>query len=124
MINVDRGNWTTDLTSFNHVEIGLNSSKKYLNKLFSLLNSNKINSSLIIYPWPRQIYFGDNFHENYWKNFSLKNNINFFSLYDYFPGSNKNQIILDNFIPGDVHWNKKGNQLIFNAIIESKIFKN
>ena len=124
MINVDRGNWTSNKVTFNHVAAGLDSSKIYLNKLFNLLSDKNIDGHLIIYPWPRQIYIADKFHQTYWKKFSSNNNIKYLSLYNLFEGSNKIKIIFDNFIPGDVHWNKKGHNLIFNAIIKSNIIKN
>ena len=52
------------------------------------------------------------------KNF-IDNNIKFFSLYESFSTENinKREFILDNFIFGDIHWNKKGNKKVFNQLI-------
>ena len=92
-------------------------SDKYLKKLFNLLKKNQIESYLIIYPWPTQIEYGDDRHAPYWENFSKKNNINLINLYDIFKNNNQKQLIYENFIYGDIHWNKKGNLKVFNEIM-------
>ena len=124
MINVDRGNWTRENKLSFQAEIGLKSSEKYLDLLFSLLNKKKIKSYLIIYPWPSQIYYNDNFHKNYWAEFSIKKNVNFLNFYPYFTKGNKIKTINNNFIPGDVHWNKNGTHVMFEAIKEMNILRN
>ena len=77
---------------------------------------------MIIYPWPTQIFYGDDKHETYWKKFSKKNNINFISLYDQFQNNNKRKFIIGNFILGDVHWNKNGTIRIFKGLDKKDIF--
>jgi len=54
-----------------------------------VLKKNNIDSYLIVYPWPSQIYFKDEFHEPYWKNFSEEQNIDFISLYPLFSNADK-----------------------------------
>ena len=119
MTHIDRGYWTFDQKTFNEIELGLKQSEKYLKKLFNLLNKNNIPSTLIIYPWPTQILYGDKFHQNYWLNFSNENNINFLSLYEVFKSNDNRRFILKNFIYGDIHWNKKGTELIFKEVIKN-----
>ena len=120
MTHIDRGFWTYDEERYLEIQKGLEQSDKYLRKLFDLLNENQIESYLIIYPWPAQIKYGDTKHEPYWKNFSYLNNINLINLYNSFQDENKRELIFENFIYGDIHWNKKGTLKIFNEII-SKI---
>ena len=117
MTHIDRGFWTFSDEKYSEVTIGLEQSKKYLKKLFKLLNENKVDSYLIIYPWPTQIEFGDTKHSPYWENFSSINNINLINLYNIFQSKNKTEFIFENFIYGDVHWNKKGTLKVFNEII-------
>tara|TARA_B110000003_G_C16575122_1_gene505840 strand:+ start:163 stop:1293 length:1131 start_codon:yes stop_codon:yes gene_type:complete len=117
MTHIDRGYWTFDENSYFEVQDGLQQSEKYLKKLFKLLDENNIKSNLIVYPWPTQIQFGDTKHIVHWKNFSEFNNINFVSLYDVFQSVDKRKLIFDNFIYGDIHWNKKGTLKVFNEII-------
>jgi len=117
MLSIDRGAWTQNEDSFNYVSDGVKKTKFNLKRLFKLLDSNNIESTLIIYPWPNQIYYGDKYHQSIWEEFSNKNNINFISLYPEFLKSNAKETILENFILGDIHWNKKGNQIIANQIL-------
>ncbi len=117
MTHIDRGFWTYSNEKYLEVKRGLDQSSLYLKKLFNLLDKKQIDSYLIIYPWPAQIEYGDSRHAPYWKNFSEMNNINLINLYDIFENKNKRQFIFENFIYGDIHWNKKGNLKIFNEII-------
>ena len=117
MTNIDRGYWTFDESTFNHIKKGLSQSEKYLEKLFFLLDNNNIKSYLIIYPWPTQIQFGDTRHEPYWKAFAKKNEINLVNLYQDFKSDDKRKFIFNNFIFGDIHWNKAGNIRILKALI-------
>lgn len=118
MTHVDRGYWTFNEKKYAHVKNGIKQSEIYLNKLFNLLNENNIKSHLVIYPWPTQIHFGDTKHEKFWKEFAKKNNINFLSLYDSFSANKSRKFILDNFIYGDIHWNKKGTKIVLDEIIK------
>ena len=117
MTHIDRGFWTYDDINYSEVKKGLDQSSKYLKKLFNLLDEKQIDSHLIIYPWPAQIEYGDIKHAPYWENFSQLNNINLINLYDIFKKENKRQLIYENFIYGDIHWNKKGTLKVFNEII-------
>ena len=116
MTHIDRGFWTFNEDKYLEVSQGLAQSEKYLKKLFELLNKNKIDSYLIIYPWPAQILYGDKKHSPFWEKFSKSNNINLINLYDIFKSENNREFIFDNFIYGDIHWNKKGTLKVFNEI--------
>jgi len=118
MTHIDRGFWTFNEDKYLEVSQGFAQSEKYLKKLFELLNQNKIDSYLIIYPWPAQIQYGDKKHSPFWEKFSKSNNINLINLYDIFKSENNREFIFDNFIYGDIHWNKKGTLKVFNEIIK------
>lgn len=119
MTHIDRGFWTYNSAKFQEVEIGLKQAEEYLIKLFKLFKKNNIESTLIIYPWPTQIFYGDKFHQNYWEDFSKKNNIQFLSLYEKFNSNKKKQFIFENFIYGDIHWNKNGTKLVFEFLVDN-----
>lgn len=116
--HIDRSMWTFDKKySKKWEKKGLKKSEFYLKKLFDLLKKNNINSYLVIYPNPGQILFNKkNVHEQHWIKWSENNSVDLINLYDLFNGENKKSIINKYFIDGDVHWNKKGNLLIFNKI--------
>ena len=122
MLTIDRGYWTLDNDEYLKIQPGLKKADYFLKNLYKLLNENNIQSYLIIYPWPTQIFYGDEKHKNYWLNFSEKNGINFINLYDQFESTNKRKFILDNFIFGDIHWNKAGTIKIFNGLNEKGVF--
>ena len=116
MTHIDRGFWTFNEDKYLEVSQGLAQSEEYLKKLFELLNQNQVDSYLIIYPWPAQILYGDKKHSPFWEKFSKSNNINLINLYDIFKSENNREFIFDNFIYGDIHWNKKGTLKVFNEI--------
>lgn len=122
MLSIDRGAWTRDEDKFKEVKSGIEKTKFNLKRLFKLLDENNIESRLIIYPWPTQIYYGDEYHQKIWEKFSKENKINFVNLYSAFDSKDKKKVILDNFILGDIHWNKQGNKIIANEILKLKIF--
>jgi len=124
MTHIDRGYWTFNEEKFQEIKKGLKKSDYYLKKLFSLLKENSIKSHLIIYPWPTQIEFGDTKHINYWKKFALENKINLIDLYDEFSSEMPKDFILNNFIYGDIHWNKEGTKIVFDALFKKINFYN
>ena len=123
MIIEDRGYWTFNEKKFLEVQKGLQKSKFFLKKLNNLLVENNVKTYLIVYPWPAQILYGDSRHQLYWKKFSNDNNINFINLYDQFKGDDKREVILSNFIYGDIHWNKNGNLKILEGLSKNGIFE-
>jgi len=122
MTHVDRSAWTFDNKIFTDYKIGLNKSSKYLKKLTKLLENNKIEYDLVLYPHPSQIMYKDLYHEPFWADWANKNKVNLISMYPIFNQINKRQIILDTFIFGDLHWNKKGTKLVFEKLIEEVDF--
>jgi hypothetical protein len=123
MLIEDRGYWTFNEKKFLEVQKGLQKSKFFLKKLNNLLVENNVKTYLIVYPWPAQILYGDSRHQVYWEKFSNENNINFINLYDQFKGDNKREVILNNFIYGDIHWNKNGNHKILEGLSKNRIFE-
>ena len=123
MIIEDRGYWTMNEEKFSEVQEGLRKSKFFLEKLNNLLVENNVKTYLIVYPWPAQIVYGDFRHQVYWEKFSNDNNINFVNLYDQFQGDDKREVILNNFIYGDIHWNKNGNLKILEGLSKKRVFE-
>ena len=122
MTHIDRGFWTYNEETYSHILKGLNQSELKLKKLFELFEDHSIKSSLIIYPWPAQIHFGDIKHEPHWKKFSKENNIDFVNLYEIFNSNDSKNFILKNFILGDIHWNKSGTKLVLDEIVNTLKF--
>jgi len=121
MIYVDRSAWTFDENFFPNYQEGLQKSEIYMNKLIKLLKDNDIQINFVLYPHPSQIFYKDKYHRPYWINWAKKNNINYIDVYPEFIGKDKRLNILDTFIFGDLHWNKKGTKIIFDKLV-SEIF--
>ena len=94
---------------------GLMLAAKYMQELYDLCKQNQIKLKIAIYPWPSIISKRDlkNLQVDFWSSFCKKNDIEFIDLYPAFINSTPtDQIIRDFFIPGDVHWNQKGNSYV------------
>ena len=123
-INAERGNWTSDINLWKlYGKKGRELADFYLNNLLELCDDNKIRFTLVIYPWPNQIYYGYEsiLHRDFWSNWSETKNINFIDLFEFFENDNPENIIKSLFVDGDIHWNKKGHHYVYE-IMMSKYF--
>ncbi len=102
---------------------------KYMDKLVKLLQKKNIKSTIVVYPHVSQVWFEDlnSKHVKIWKSFSERNNINFIDLFPLFVETNVNndkkiEILKENYITDDTHFNKKGNKKIANYILNNYAF--
>ena len=128
VINHQANMWTYDTDYFDKEGFkGIELSKKYLLKLKDILDQQKIEFTLLIYPWPGQIYRNDNnlTHSNIWGNWASENNINFINLSPLFfkedlnSEENRLKIIDKYYLPGDMHLNKEGHKMIADYLIKT-----
>ena len=123
-IDIHRGSWTFNSKAYKEYgERGLNLSSKNMGNLLQLLRQHKIKLTVAIYPWPGQIYYDtiDSKQVLFWENWTSKNNVRFINHFNDFY-SLKDQIgakqLIENYyIPGDVHFNEKGNLLIKESFL-------
>ena len=118
---VERGNWINDNYYWKrHGAQGMEIAKKNLEKLIDICKKYKIEATLIIYPWPRQIVNANpnSIHRAVWRNWSKEKKIDFIDLNFYFKSSNPENLIEKYFIDGDIHWNKQGHKHIYQIILE------
>jgi len=130
VFNLDRSTWTSNNEANGYgllgVSGGIKKSLTYMNRLRQLLDEKDISLSIGIYPWPDQLSEMTNNLKNkirqveIWENFCLANCKEFFNL---FPVFNKYvaefgylNTYKNFYIDGDVHFNKKGNELIYKAL--------
>ena len=126
-----RGSWTFDSKAYKEYgERGLNISSKNMGKLLQLLRKHKIKLTMAIYPWPGQIYYDtiDSKQVLFWKNWTSKNNVGFINHFnDFFSLKDEigaEQLIENYYIPGDVHFNEKGNLLIKESFLNQYLHNN
>jgi hypothetical protein len=128
----NRALWThnQDLQWYGELGVngGVSQSLETMKKLKELLDKNDIKLSIGVYPWKTQLQKGDQNHRGVliWKDFCTLNScVNFINANPYFFDKvtkyGFNNTIENYYIPGDVHFNKLGNDVIFNIL--SKDFK-
>jgi lysophospholipase L1-like esterase len=105
---------------------GIISMKKYLNRLLKLLRSNGISLTIAVYPNPSLAYQGDlkPAHVKIWEEWCQENSIKFISFFPDFiktdiSNTEKLQVLKQYYLPGDLHFNKKGHKVIAHRFIES-----
>ena len=95
-----------------------------MNKLLSLLKENNIKMTLAVYPWPDQIYYDNASSKQvtHWKTWAQNNHIQFIDHFkDFFKikeSIDAKNIIEKYYVPGDVHFNGKGNSLIAEQFLK------
>jgi len=95
-----------------------------MTQLYNLLNEKGIDMSVAIYPWPQQLQNDsvNSIHVKYWENFcknKCKNFINFFPVFFNEMGETSFlNVYKKYYFWNDVHFNKKGHQLIADYLIK------
>ena len=126
-IDIDFGNGIIKNSKFTFVgndAVDLSGSKVYIENLFFLNVGDKLISAGERTEANIKKIEGKNSHIGIASkdgSITVAENIKFINLHPYFNGRNKEEIIYENFIKGDIHWNKKGTLLIFKAIKEKRI---
>ena len=115
-INHHHSLWTVrDELYRSYGRVGLETESYNLGELTKLLRKRGIKLTIAVYPWPDQIWYNDynSRQVTHWESWARENDVNFINLFPaFFSGNTKNarEIIEENYIPGDVHWNEKGHE--------------
>ena len=121
-----RANWTVDDKYYQEYAVrGKKRMKKYMDKLVQLTNENGIELTVVVYPWPSQIWYEDlnSLHVQIWEEWCNKNNVKFINLFPSFVKVNisdvqKLDIISKYFVPYDLHLNQEGNKVIADEFLK------
>ena len=116
-INRQRSLWTIDDKIFKEYgEKGLKKARHHMDLLYQLLQQHQITMSVAVYPWPDQILHADlsSRQVTYWEEWAKNNSVKFFNFFPsfIFPEIDPKEVIHENFIQGDVHWNERGHEVI------------
>lgn len=111
-----RARWTVDDKLFEaYGREGLARAADNMTRLHKLLLTYGIRLTIAVYPWPDQIVSNDleSIQVSYWREWADERNVRFLN---YFPcfiqGDGGDAVLEEYFIPGDVHWNERGHELI------------
>ena len=122
--------WTRDIDSPHYgkegVLGGIRKNLEYMRRLKQLLDKHNIKMTVVVYPWPAQLFFEDRDHlgMQIWKDFCIKEGCyNFIDanpfFFDEIQKSSKMEVIKKYYIHGDVHFNTEGNKAMFAVIDNS-----
>ena len=127
MADYQRGAWTYNPSSIGYgqggVKGGIEQSLRAMTKLSDLLRDKGINLSVGVYPWPSQLLYDTAASEqvHVWENFCKTRCVRFYNSFDsFFALKDKisaNKTIELYFVPGDVHHNRKGAEVIANDFL-------
>ncbi len=103
------------------IEFGKSESLKYINEIYKLGKKNNFTISLAIYPWPSQILYDTDTARKtlgqFWRDYcdnKCKYFINYLEVFhDLKKERSSENIVKDYYLKSDVHFNQKGNHLIF-----------
>ena len=96
-----------------------------MDKLLKLTTEEDIDLTVVVYPWPSQIWYEDlkSMHVQIWHDWCEENEVKFINLFPAFIKININEaqkldIISKYFVPYDLHFNKEGNKLVADEFIK------
>lgn len=132
IFDLPRSRWTYDSQSEGYGELGvqdgIDKALDYMDRLHDLLERHGIRLSVGVYPWPAQLKELENstavnLQSRIWQKFCLDKCAYFIDLFPKFAELVANKgvesVYRDYYIAGDVHFNEKGNALIFTALGET-----
>ena len=119
--------WTRNIDSQHYgkagVSGGIRRCLEYTRRLKQLLDKRNIKMTIVVYPWPTQLFFEDREHlgMQIWKDFCIKEDCHNFIdanqfFFDEIQKSSKMEVIEKYYIRGDSHFNEEGNRAMFEII--------
>ena len=127
LVEYPPGEWTRNIESPNFGKEGVRGAIQKnltkMRKLKQLLDTHNIRMTIVVYPWPTQLFFENASHlgMQIWKDFCAKEACyNFIDANPYFfdeiERSSRRAVIEKYYIRGDIHFNTEGNKKLFEAI--------
>lgn len=122
IVGHERSSWTVDENVWNkYGEKGLQLADQNLDALWKYVGDLGVSMTLVVYPWPGQIQRmeRDCKQRTHWAAWSKARKIHFLDLFPAFLDAGPaDRVIDDYFIPGDVHWNAKGHELVARELLQ------
>ena len=125
--DIPRYAWTYNKeikSEWGRIDVGIESSEYYMDKIYNLLNSKGIKFSIAVYPAPQQLLYDvENNHQvKIWKKFCENKCYKFYNFNKIFFKKKREmdlkKLIKKYFITYDEHFNYEGNKLIANEFLE------
>jgi lysophospholipase L1-like esterase len=122
-LNMRRATWTSDEAALAAMRPGLELAGIHMSDLLGLARRHDIPLSIVVYPWPDQIYRRErgSVYESFWDTWARENGVSFYTLFpDFVTDGDPAQMIRDHFIPEDAHWNSKGHLLVAERFLQMR----
>jgi len=121
--NQRRALWTVQPSYFEgYGRRGLQRAAANMDLLHELLTGRSIGLTVVVYPWPDQVYHGDleSIQVAFWENWCGERRLQFVNLFPPFFGDNPPEERMSRyFIPNDTHLNVPGHRLFATEFLES-----
>jgi hypothetical protein len=120
----ERGKWPSDVRLWEEFgRDGLEKMSTHLDRLREVLDTRGIEMTIVIYPWPSQIFRGekDDRHSEFWRQWTRERGVPLVDLYPDFIAAGPPRRTLERyFIPRDVHWNAAGHAFVAERLARFK----
>jgi hypothetical protein len=118
-----RGNWTHDPEQYEaYGRRGLVRAQRSLDRLHELLRTHGKALTLVVYPWPNQIYVRDrsSLHVRTFSDWARTHGVRFIDLFPVFMDHEPPEKTIPHYyIPGDCHFNREGHALVAAAFLRA-----
>ena len=115
-LDTRRSMWTLDTGLYqSYGRQGLSLAAERMSQLRQLLDQHHIPLTIVVYPWPDQIYHRDlnSTQVVFWQKWAEENGATMINLFPLFINeADPGQTIRRYYIRGDTHWNKRGHALV------------
>lgn len=120
-INLRPTLWTFDERLYEELgKPGLALMRQRMDALVALVKPRGIKLTVVVYPWPDQIYYRDvdSRHARFWRQWAVEQGVGFVNLFPAFIQGGNARAALDRlFLPADGHWNEAGHRLAAENIL-------
>lgn len=116
----DRDRWFEEAIFQAWGKQGLRLAEEHMKQLYALCNTYGIKMVIAVYPWKNHIKSKEltSRQVTFWQVVASQYSIDFLNYFpDFINETEPSEIIKTYFIPGDVHWNDKGHELIATKLI-------
>ena len=124
-IDAKKSTWTIrDEDYLAYGKQGLEKMKLYMDKLYDLLTAHRVKLTVVVHPWPDQIYYGDfmSIHVSFWKKWCEERQVKFLDCFPYFmkgfSTEERLQVIDNYYIRYDAHFNERGHHLMADVFLD------
>ena len=123
----ERGLWTIKQETYDTFgALGNERCVAHMDLLAALLEERGIPLTVVVYPWPAQIYFHDldSRQVRLWRDWSARKGARFVNVFPAFvTDAPPLETIRRYYIDGDIHWNEEGHKLVARTILDAHLWE-